>query len=56
MNADIVSLLAEPAVRSRFDPLGLAVASSTPTELAARAQADTALWGPVIKAANIRGE
>jgi tripartite-type tricarboxylate transporter receptor subunit TctC len=56
MHADLVALLAEPAVKSRFEPLGLAVASSTPAELAARARADTALWGPVIKAANIKGE
>jgi tripartite-type tricarboxylate transporter receptor subunit TctC len=56
MHADLVTILAEPAVRSKFEPLGLAVASSTPAELAARARADTALWGPVIRAANIKGE
>jgi tripartite-type tricarboxylate transporter receptor subunit TctC len=56
IHADVVSMLGEPAVKARFEPLGLAVASSTPDELAARVRADAALWGPIIKAANIRGE
>jgi len=56
MHDDIAAMLREPAVQARFEPLGVAVASSSSAELAARAQADTALWGPIIKAANIRGE
>jgi tripartite-type tricarboxylate transporter receptor subunit TctC len=56
MNADIVAMLREPAVKARFEPLGLAVASSTPAELAAKARADAELWGPIIKSANIRAE
>ena len=56
MHDDIGSILAEPALKARFEPLGVAVGGSTPTELAAKAQADTDLWGPIIKAANIRTE
>jgi tripartite-type tricarboxylate transporter receptor subunit TctC len=56
IHADIVSMLREAPVKARFEPLGLAVASSTPEELAARVRADAELWGPIIKAANIRGE
>jgi tripartite-type tricarboxylate transporter receptor subunit TctC len=56
VNADTATLLTEPAVKTKFEPLGLAVASSTPEELAARERADAELWGPVIKAANIRAE
>jgi tripartite-type tricarboxylate transporter receptor subunit TctC len=56
INADTVAMLSEPAVKARFEPLGVAVAGSTPAALAAKAHADAALWGPVIKAANIRGE
>jgi tripartite-type tricarboxylate transporter receptor subunit TctC len=56
MQADIVAMLGEPAVKARFEPLGVAVAGSTPAELAARARGDAELWGPVIKAANIKGE
>ena len=56
MNADIVAMLAEPAVKARFELLGVVAAGSTPEELAVRARADTELWGPVIKGANIRPE
>ena len=53
---DIAVALREAEVRKRFEPLGVAVGGSTPTEMAARARRDTDIWGPVIKAANIRGE
>jgi tripartite-type tricarboxylate transporter receptor subunit TctC len=43
-------------VQARFEPLGVTVASSTPQELAARMKAEAELWGPIIKAANIRGD
>jgi tripartite-type tricarboxylate transporter receptor subunit TctC len=56
INTDVVSMLGEDAVKSRFEPLGLAVASSTPAALEARVRADAELWGPIIKSANIRGE
>jgi len=56
LNRDITAMVAEPAMKTRFDPLGIAPASSTPAQLAARAQADVELWGPVIKAANIKAD
>jgi tripartite-type tricarboxylate transporter receptor subunit TctC len=56
VQADVARALADPAVQARFEPLGVAVASSTPAQLAARMKAEAALWGPIIKAANIRGE
>jgi tripartite-type tricarboxylate transporter receptor subunit TctC len=56
MNADIVKMLGEPAVKARFEVIGVLASGSTPEELAAKARADTELWGPIIKAANIRGE
>jgi len=56
MHGDIVAMLDETAIKVKFEPLGVAVASSTPAELAAKASADTDLWGPIIKAANIRPE
>jgi tripartite-type tricarboxylate transporter receptor subunit TctC len=55
MNADVVTMLAEPSVKAQFDLLGVTAKGSAPDELAATARADTALWGPIIKAANIRG-
>jgi tripartite-type tricarboxylate transporter receptor subunit TctC len=56
MNADTVSLLRERAIQERFDPLGITAKGSTPAEMAARMRADAELWGPIIKAANIKGE
>ena len=56
MNADIVKIFGEPAVKARFEVIGVLASGSTPEELAAKARADTELWAPIIKAANIRGE
>jgi tripartite-type tricarboxylate transporter receptor subunit TctC len=56
VNADIATILAEPAIKARLAPLGIEAASSTPAQLAADAKAETELWGPVIKAANIKGD
>jgi len=56
MQADVAKALADPAVQARFEPLGVRLASSTPAELGARMKAEAELWGPIIKAANIRGE
>jgi tripartite-type tricarboxylate transporter receptor subunit TctC len=56
MHADVARALDDPAVQARFEPLGVAVASSSPAQLFDRMKAEVALWGPVIKAANIRGE
>jgi len=56
MHADVAKALADPAVKARFEPLGVTVASSTPAELDARMKAEAQLWGPIIKAANIKGE
>src|SRR5262245_5990459 len=56
MHADVAKALDDPAVKARFEPLGVTVASSTPQELAARTKAEAELWGPIIKAANIKGE
>jgi len=39
-----------------IEPLEVTVASSTPEELGARMKAGAELWGPIIKAANIKGE
>ena len=56
MNSDMVTILAEPAVKSKLSPFGIEGASTTPDQLAANAKADTELWGGIIKAANIKGE
>jgi tripartite-type tricarboxylate transporter receptor subunit TctC len=56
MNDGMIAILAEPAVKARLAPLGIEAMSSTPEELGAKAAAETRLWGPLIKAPNIRGD
>jgi tripartite-type tricarboxylate transporter receptor subunit TctC len=56
INADMVTILSKPAVKKKFDPLGVLAQSSTPAELAAKNAGDAALWGPIIKEANIKVE
>jgi tripartite-type tricarboxylate transporter receptor subunit TctC len=56
MNADMVAMLSEPAIKQKYEPLGVLAQGSTPAELAAKNQADAALWGPIIKDANIKVE
>ncbi len=54
MNADSLTVLAEPAIKARLDKLGVIIVGSTPEALGAHLKADAAKWGPVIKAANIK--
>ena len=56
MNADMVAMLSEPAIKQKYEPLGVLPQGSTPAELAAKNQGDAALWGPIIKEANIKVE
>jgi tripartite-type tricarboxylate transporter receptor subunit TctC len=49
-------MLSDGGMKAKFEPLGVSVTSSTPSELAAKARADADLLGPVIKEANIRGQ
>jgi tripartite-type tricarboxylate transporter receptor subunit TctC len=56
MHADTVAVLGEPAVKARLEQLGVAVIGSTPEVLAAKLKAETEMWGPIIKAAGIKGE
>jgi tripartite-type tricarboxylate transporter receptor subunit TctC len=56
VNADMATILNEPTIKARLAPLGIEAAASTPAQLAAEAKAETELWGPVIKAANIKSD
>ena len=49
-------LLNRQAANFKFEPLGITVASSSPEALGVRVRTESELWGPVIKAANIKGE
>jgi len=56
MHADVAKMQTEPAVKQRFEVLGVDASSATPDRLAAIMQSEYELWAPVIKAQNIKGE
>jgi tripartite-type tricarboxylate transporter receptor subunit TctC len=56
INADMVTILADSAIKEKYKVLGVLAQGSTPAELAAKNKADAALWGPIIKEANIKVE
>jgi tripartite-type tricarboxylate transporter receptor subunit TctC len=56
INADMAAMLNEPTIKEKFKLLGVLPKASTPQELAAMNVADVALWGPIIKEANIKVE
>ena len=51
-----MQMMAEPAIRQKFETLGVESASSSPQQLAALMQDEIRLWTPIIRAANIKGE
>jgi len=56
LSTDTVAILREPAVIAAMEKAGVAVAGSTPAELARLLKSEIDLWGPVIKAAGIKSE
>ncbi len=59
LNAAVVDSLANPATKQRLTELGHEVAprdKQTPEGLYATHKADVEKWGPIIKAANIKGD
>jgi len=56
LNEEFVRVLKLPDVRERFASLGTDIHGTTPEEFAAQIRSDTAKFGKVIKAANIKVE
>ncbi|MGY4430240.1 tripartite-type tricarboxylate transporter receptor subunit TctC [Bradyrhizobium sp. F1.13.1] len=59
LNAAIVTVLADPAVKQRFGELGQEIPppdQQTPTALGAFQKAETEKWWPIVKAADIKAE
>jgi tripartite-type tricarboxylate transporter receptor subunit TctC len=54
IHADTAVILAEPAIKTRLEQVGVEVVASTSAELGARLKAETEQWGPIIKAAGIK--
>ncbi len=55
-HADTVTALADHAVKSRLEQLGVVIVGSSPEELAAHLKREMDKWGPLIKEAGIKGE
>jgi tripartite-type tricarboxylate transporter receptor subunit TctC len=56
ISKDCAEALRTPAVKQRLDNLGATVAGTSPAEFDKLIRADYEKWGPVIKAAGIKGE
>jgi tripartite-type tricarboxylate transporter receptor subunit TctC len=54
IQADTVAAMAEPAIKSKLETLGVITVGSTPQALATHLKDEMDKWGPVIKAANIK--
>jgi tripartite-type tricarboxylate transporter receptor subunit TctC len=55
----MVQVLADPAVKKRFDELGIQItplAQQSPEALRAFQKAEAERWWPIIKASNIKSE
>jgi tripartite-type tricarboxylate transporter receptor subunit TctC len=52
----MVAALSHPEVKQRLAEIATVVTPSTAVELATLLKSDMELWGPIIKAANIKGE
>jgi tripartite-type tricarboxylate transporter receptor subunit TctC len=56
MHDDVAKMLAEPETKKKYEVLGIEAASATADQMAALMKNEIALWTPIIKAANIKGE
>lgn len=56
LHDDTVAALSNPQLKQRLAEIATGVTPSTTPELAALLKSDMELWGPIIKAANIKGE
>jgi tripartite-type tricarboxylate transporter receptor subunit TctC len=56
MHDDVAKMLTEPETKNKYEVLGIEAASATANQMAALMKNEIALWTPIIKAANIKGE
>jgi tripartite-type tricarboxylate transporter receptor subunit TctC len=56
LNAEVAKILAQPETRQRLLQLGFEPAGGTPAELAAFEKQERSKWGPLVKAAGLKGD
>jgi tripartite-type tricarboxylate transporter receptor subunit TctC len=56
LNAEVMKVLAEPEARQKLLQLGFEPAGGTPDQLGTFEKSERAKWGPLIKAAGLKGE
>lgn len=56
LNAEVAKILAQPETRQRLMQLGFEPAGGSPEALAAYQKQERAKWGPLIKAAGLKGD
>jgi len=56
LNAEMTKILAQPETRQRLMQIGLEPAGGSPDQLAAYEKQERAKWGPLIKAAGLKGD
>ena len=56
LNAEVAKVLAQPETRQRLMQLGFEPAGGSPEALAAYEKQERAKWGPLIKAAGLKGD
>ena len=56
LNAEVTKILAQPEARQRLLQIGFEPAGGTPEELAAFEKREREKWGPLIKAAGLKGD
>jgi tripartite-type tricarboxylate transporter receptor subunit TctC len=54
IHTDTAAAIVEPAMKAKFEQLGVVSVGSTPAQLGEHLKAETEKWAPVIKAANIK--
>ena len=56
INADVVAVLSEPHLRSELEQMGAVVIADSPAQFATQIDHDSAKWGKIVAAGNIRAQ
>ena len=54
LQKEIAAVLETPAIRERYAVLGIEPVGNTPEQFGEQIRADLAMWGPIVKAANVK--